>query len=245
MHCNYTRDADGDIVKGDKVKAEDLTAEGWYLAEINVLTTCGTLQGTGIQTTFQVLESAGYSDVAADAWYADEVYAAKELGYMTGIKGTQLFMPVANITRAELAQVFANMAGYVDDDLNTPTKFDDVDSWAWYAEPIAWASDAGIVTGYDDTTFGPMDNATREQVAVMLYRYAKSQGKDVTVEDADATLAKYTDGDQVSDWAKDAMAWSVENGIFGVDTDELWANQNIQRAAVASIAVRFQPEALK
>ena len=40
------------------------------------------------------------------------------------------------------------------------------------------------------------------------------------------------------------MAWAVENGIFGVDTDELWANQNIQRAAVASIAVRFQPEAL-
>ena len=69
-------------------------------------------------------------------------------------------------------------------------------------------------------------------------------GKDVTVEDADATLAAYKDADQVSDWAKDAMAWSVENGIFGVDTDELWAKQNIQRSAVATIAVRFQPEAL-
>ena len=125
-----------------------------------------------------------------------------------------------------------------------PTKFDDVDGRAWYAEPIAWASNSGIVTGYDDTTFGPSDKASREQVAVMLYRYAKAQGKDVTVDDADAALAAYKDGDQVSDWAKTAMAWAVENGVFGVDTDELYPTENIQRAAVAAIAVRFQPEAL-
>ena len=100
------------------------------------------------------------------------------------------------------------------------------------------------MTGYDDTTFGPMDKATREQVAVMLYRYAKNQGKDVTVADADAALAAYKDADQVSDWAREAMAWAVESGVFGQGTDELWAKQNIRRDAVAAIAVRFQPEAL-
>ena len=86
-----------------------------------------------------------------------------------------------------------------------------------------------MVTGYDASTFAPSDKATREQVAVMLYRYAVAQGKDVSVEDADATLSAYKDADQVSDWAKEAMAWAVDNGIFGQGTDELWAKQNIQR----------------
>ena len=194
---------------------------------------------------FQISEYAAFSDVDAGSWYADAVYNANDLGYMTGIKGTDLFMPLADISRAELSKVFFNMAGQSEEEgVYFPSAFADVDGWAWYAQPVAWASEAGIVTGYDADTFGPMDKASREQVAVMLYRYAKAQGKDVSVKDADAALAAYKDGDQVSDWAKTAMAWAVENGIFGVDTDELWANQNIQRAAVASIAVRFQPEAL-
>ena len=129
--------------------------------------------------------------MSSDYWAAENIYAANELGYMTGIGGTDLFMPEANITRAQLAKVFANMAGHVDNGLHTPSKFDDVNAMSWYAECVAWASEAGIVTGYDDTTFGPEDNATREQVAVMLYRYAAAQGKDVTVADADATLAAY------------------------------------------------------
>ena len=168
---------------------------------------------------FQISEYAAFSDVDAGSWYADAVYNANDLGYMTGIKGTDLFMPLADISRAELSKVFFNMAGQSEEEgVYFPSAFADVDGWAWYAQPVAWASEAGIVTGYDADTFGPMDKASREQVAVMLYRYAKAQGKDVSVKDADAALAAYKDGDQVSDWAKTAMAWAVENGIFGVDT---------------------------
>ena len=62
------------------------------------------------------------------------VYNANELNYMNGISGTRLFMPMADITRAELAQVFYNMAGKpAQGDIFTPTKFDDVDPFAWYA----------------------------------------------------------------------------------------------------------------
>ena len=232
-------------VEAAKLQASDLVDAGWYVADVYVSNDDAHFTGTCQSEPFEVVSSyAHFSDVSSDYWAAENIYAANELGYMTGIGGTDLFMPEANITRAQLAKVFANMAGHVDNGLHTPSKFDDVNAMSWYAECVAWASEAGIVTGYDDTTFGPEDNATREQVAVMLYRYAAAQGKDVTVEDADATLAAYKDADQVADWAKDAMAWSVENGIFGVDTDELWAKQNIKRSAVATIAVRFQPEAL-
>ena len=227
------------------IKASDLKKAGKYIARVTVPADDPHFRGTIDSEMFQIGEYATFSDVDAGSWYADAVYNANDLGYMTGIKGTDLFMPLADISRAELSKVFFNMAGQSEEEgVYFPSAFADVDGWAWYAQPVAWASEAGIVTGYDADTFGPMDKASREQVAVMLYRYAKAQGKDVSVKDADAALAAYKDGDQVSDWAKTAMAWSVENGIFGVDTDELWANQNIQRAAVASIAVRFQPEAL-
>ena len=232
------------------VAASNLTEEGWYKATVTISSDNDHYKNSAaadaVKTcVFQISSYAAFSDVAADAWYADAVYNANELNYMNGISGTRLFMPMADITRAELAQVFYNMAGKpAQGDIFTPTKFDDVDPFAWYAEPIAWASEAGVVTGYDASTFAPSDKATREQVAVMLYRYAVAQGKDVSVEDADATLSAYKDADQVSDWAKEAMAWAVDNGIFGQGTDELWAKQNIQRCAVATIAVRFQPEAL-
>ena len=240
------KDADGNWIADTSkpVNASNLKEKGVYFANVSVATTNEHYTGTVKDVMFEISDYAKFSDVDASAWYADAVYNAADLGYMTGIKGTDLFMPLADISRAELAQVFANMAGEVTSNIYTPTQFADVDAFAWYAEPVAWASEAGIVTGYDATTFGPQDKASREQVATMLYRYAKAQGKDVSVDDADAALAAYKDGDQVSDWAKTAMAWAVENGIFGVDTEELYPTENIQRCAVATIAVRFQPEAL-
>ena len=203
-------------------------------------------KGTVKSVKFEISDYAAFSDVDAGSWYAQGVYNAAKLGYMNGVKGTDLFMPLADISRAELAKVFSNMAGRPDKEIYTPTQFGDVDAWAWYAEPIAWASEAGVVTGYQDGSgnFGPNDKATREQVALMLYRYAQAQGQDVSVEDADAALAAYSDGSEVSGWAKEAMAWAVENGVFGVDTDELMPQDNIQRAQVALIAVRYQPERL-
>ena len=236
----------GPVLESADLGASDLDEEGWYVADITVPADDAHFTGEVTSEPFQVSSYAVFEDVSADAYYAQDVYNAAKLGYMTGVKGTKLFMPDANISRGELAKVFSNMAGRPDQELYTPTKFSDVDAFAWYAEPIAWASEAGIVTGYEGTDqFGPNDTANREQVAAMIYRYAKAQGKDMTVDDADAALAAYADGDQVSGWAKTYMAWCVENGVFGVNTDELKPQDAILRSAVASIAVRVQPEALK
>lgn len=192
---------------------------------------------------FEVSEFAGYTDVDANAWYADAVYDAKGLGYMTGIAGTSLFMPEANINRAQVAQVVTNLANEDPmQDVTYPTRFSDVPADAWFAFPIFWASQANVVTGYGDTgVFGPYDNATREQLATMLYRYTQVQGKDVS---GQADLSGYADAASVSDWAAEAVAWAVDAGIMGVDTDALNPQGLATRAEVAAMVVRLQPEAL-
>ena len=191
-----------------------------------------------------VIDTAYFTDVAADAWYSEAVYkaASADLKYMTGIAGTKLFMPENSINRAELAQVLFNMAGQARDlDKSYPTQFPDVDANAWYAQAIAWASTAGVVTGYEETgTFGPFDNATREAIATMLFRYAAAQGMDVSQR---ADLSAYTDASSVSPWAQDAVEWAVAEGIMGVDVTVLDPQGDAQRAQVAAMSVRLQPVA--
>ena len=241
---NGVADAD-EYVQGDPVKAEDLTEAGMYFADVNVLTTAKNVQGGPADLVlFKVAKQAAFADVDANEWYAQSVYTAASEGYkyMTGLAGTNLFMPNAQITRAQVAQVFFNMAGGDEFDA-TKVSYDDLVSGAWYGPAIAWASQAGIVTGYAGTNnFGPEDPATREQVATMIYRYMKAQGKDVSVKDEAAALAKYADGASVSDFAKTAMAYCVEQGIFGVDVDSLRPQDNLSRAEMAATSVRVQPD---
>ena len=193
---------------------------------------------------FQVVSAVEFADVDAAAWYATSVYTAASDGfkYMSGIPGTKLFMPEAQITRAEVAQVLVNMAGTQQNGGagTYPTKFADVDAEAWFAFPVYWASQSGIVTGYVGTDlFGPNDAVTREQAATMLWRYMAAQGADVS---ASGDLSEYADGASVSDWAAEAMQWAVANDVFGVNTDELRPQGDLTRAEMAAIAVRVQPD---
>ena len=148
------------------------------------------------------------------------------------------------MTRGQVAIVLFRMAGQVekaaDSTTTYPTKFSDVEADAYYAQAVQWASDAGIVTGFDGTTeFRPNDTVTREQFATMLARYAKLKGADTAADEA--SLADYSDGAKVSDWAKGYVAWAVEAGVMGKNTDMLWAGNDVSRAEVAAMAVRYQP----
>ena len=242
---------------GKKVDASEVVDAGKYTVEVALNSLAknvtwaseGTVPNSEAKNpvdrtaTFTIAKAATFADVSADAWYADAVALAASdgYGYMTGIPGTNLFMPEGDITRAQTAQVLYNMAGGVNDQDGTyPSKFSDVDAKAWYALPVLWASEAGIVTGYGDTgAFGPDDQVTREQAATMLWRYVKAQGKDVS---ATADLSGYADGASVSDWAAEAMQWAVANDVFGVNTDTLRPQESLSRAEMAAIAVRVQPD---
>ena len=189
-----------------------------------------------------------FKDVAPTDWFFKEVAEASNTTltghpYIKGVGDTGYYAPYEGMTRGQVAIVLFRMAGGIDnmqEGKTFPTKFSDVESDAYYAQAIQWASEAGVVTGFDGTTeFRPNDTVTREQFATMLARYAKLKGADIAADEA--SLADYSDGAQVSDWAKGYVAWAVEAGVMGKDTDMLWAGNDVSRAEVAAMAVRYQP----
>ena len=107
----------------------------------------------------------------------------------------------------------------------------------WYTNGVAWANKAGVVTGFEDGTFRPDGSITREQLAVMIYRYAKLVGLDVT---PDGDLSVFTDGASIQDWAKDGMSWCVKVGIInGRGDGTVDSAASATRAEAAAMLDRF------
>lgn len=192
-----------------------------------------------------------FQDVPTSSIFYNVINTAAENGYMTGYNGTKLFGPNDEITRAQVACVLFKMAGApsngAQDSYNEvsgyDTGFSDVDGHKWYAQAIAWAKNAKVISGYGDGTFGPNDLITRQQFATMLANYARAMGQSTTVEDVDAVLATKKDGGQVASWAKDSVAWAVSKQIMG-NGGSINPKSDITRAEVAAMAVNFQPEKL-
>ncbi len=160
-----------------------------------------------INAVFQPIEASWsnpFTDVSTGAWYYDTVKFVSENGLMNGV-GNSLFAPEANLSRGMLAQIFYNKEGQPAVAYNGA--FMDVKPEAWCFNAVSWASEKGIVDGYGNGLFGPDDNITREQLAVMLWRYA---GKPVPPN----LLLNFTDANLVSDYAMDAMRWAVDKGII-------------------------------
>ena len=117
--------------------------------------------------------------------------------------------------------------------------YPDVPAGQWYSGAVIWASKNGIITGYSHNgLFGTADNITREQMATMLYRYAKYKGYDT---EQLADLTSYPDYEKVSAFASDGMAWCVKNRIISGDgiTGNLMPQGNTVRAVCATMISRF------
>ncbi len=148
--------------------------------------------------------SRAYADLRTGTWYHEAVdYAIRE-GLLAGFEdGT--FRPDSPLTRGQLAQILYNMEGRPS--VNGGSSFLDVAPDSWYADAVTWAAAQGIVGGYGNGRFGPRDNITREQLAVMLWRYAKEPAA------TDKEL-HFSDAAQAGSWALDALRWAGENGIL-------------------------------
>ena len=135
-----------------------------------------------------------------------------EKGLMKGYDNG-MFGPDDKLSRAQIATMLWRYAGKPPADA---PDFSDCDYGAWYADCIEWARQTGVIAGYGDTNlFGPDDPVTREQLAVMLARYAQQY---VGTWADDAVLRSKADAYAVSDWAWGSMAWAVNCGILtGVD----------------------------
>lgn len=150
------------------------------------------------------------------------------------------FTPNGTMTRGMMATVLFRLDGENKGDVTA--SFADVADGTWYTDAVAWANAKGIVTGYSDTAFGPDDNVTREQLAVMIYRYAKALE---LVKDGKTELA-FVDADSVNDWAAEAVSWLTANGILiGKPGNVLDPQGNATRAEVSAVLERFVEFAVK
>lgn len=171
-----------------------------------------------------------FSDVHEGDWYYNAVLNAYTKGLMSGTS-TDKFSPNLNVTRGMIVTVLYRMAG--EPEVALTNKFVDVSADKYYAKAVAWASEKGIVSGYDETHFGAEDNVTREQLAAILYRYANSP-------EVETQSLNFADKAKVSAWAEKAVAWSVEKGIISGRTDgTLDPSGFATRAEVASMLMRF------
>ncbi len=177
-----------------------------------------------------------YVDVAKDDWYYDGVYYNYFAKTMTGKDKTH-FAPLENLARAQFAVIIHRMQD--EPKMAYTDKFPDVGDGIWYTDAILWAESTGVVTGYTESgLFGPADNITREQMAVMMYRYAKYLNYDVS---KTAELGTFEDAEAIQEFAVEAMKWAVGNGIINgkYEGTKIDPQGNALRGECALIIQRF------
>lgn len=178
-----------------------------------------------------------FRDVSKRDWYYDDVVYVYRKGYMDGMSSTR-FGGELNTTRGQIVTILWRLTGEPRATRSNP--FNDVSSRQYYYDAISWAYDAGVVDGFDARTFKPDQNVTREQLAAILYRYAKYMNLSTS---GSAYLAKYKDADKIANWAYDAMAWANYRGLInGTSATRIDPKGYATRAQIAAILHRFAVE---
>lgn len=175
-----------------------------------------------------------YDDVNSKSWCFDAVKYARDNSLMSGTS-PNLFEPDGEITRAMVVTILYRM----EKEPNTKkVSYKDVESGSWYENAVSWASIKGIVNGVEKNLFAPDENITREQLAAILYRYAKYKGLNVKV---DSEIVKeYIDNQLLSDYASDSVGWAIGNGLIsGTDKIHITPQGNATRAQAAVVLYRF------
>jgi hypothetical protein len=194
--------------------------------------TCETVHGYYAEPQYPGI--ASFSDVNWGDWFLKYVDFAFQNGLMAGI-GDNKFNPGGTLTRGMVVTILYNLEGKPKISGSSP--FADVPNGAWYTDPVVWAANNRIVSGYGDGIFGPDDPVTREQFAVILFKYAKMKEKDTSKR---KDLSAFTDSDKISWWAREAASWCAANGVINGDPAKNFNPQNsATRAEAASMFYNF------
>lgn len=181
------------------------------------------------------VEEPFFVDVKESDWFYKAVKYVHENKLMSGLTTTH-FGPGVTLTREQFATILYRMNGSPVVDV-TSIPFNDVPAGTWYTKAVLWANGNKIISGYNATTFGTGDQITREQMAVMMYRYGNHMGYNVS---ARADFEQFADASKVSTYARAAMQWAVAEGIIsGNANGTLNPQGGATRAECASIIMRF------
>lgn len=178
--------------------------------------------------------AAGFEDVGSGAWYEQAVEFVSEKGLMSGT-GNNRFSPGTPMSRAMLAAVLYRLEG-------SPVQFEagnftDIPQNAYYQQAVAWAAERDIVNGVGGGLFGPERNISRQDLAVMLYRYGSYKEYGLA---SSGDLSRFSDQSEIAGYARQAMEWAVGAGILQGDAGKLMPTGSATRAQVATMLMRFE-----
>ncbi len=221
---------------------EPLAENSRYLAGEDAVASLTVLSDTALvsyegycKVTEGTLDVLPFTDIVSTAWYYNSIQYVYDAGLFNGVSATR-FSPASGMTRAMLATVLCRLSGAAGETGSTQM-FTDVAQGAWYYDAVNWAAQNGIVNGMGGSLFAPANNVTREQLVVMLYRFAGYKG--ISAEAPDA-LSKFPDSGKVSSWALEPLCWAVSSGIVGGRSDgTLDPSGNATRAEVSAMLERF------
>lgn len=225
----------GDLPSGTK---SDRSLIGWFNGTTQY-TTSSLVPDTDTLNLKAKWAIYSFMDVDENRWYAKAV----EQGYELGVISTDsLFYPDRASKRGEfvtiLSRIYTRQTGETISGYSS-AQFTDVGQHRYYASPIGWAYEYGIINGITPSEFWPEEPITREQMATILYRYACMMGK-CDVYEGPSYLDSFTDGDKVSRFAKVAVNWAVDTGIITGDPNgAMRPKDSAKRSEMVTIAVRF------
>ena len=234
--------------RGDTVTITATPKERYEVEEVTVTDRSGnevevTLEDDG---TYTFVQPAGkvtidvtfdvdmpFTDVPEDAWYIEGAKYVYGNFIMSGT-GPTTFDPSGTVSRGMIVQILYNLEGQPD--IEEEHGFSDVPEGYWSSDAIAWAVEHGVVGGYGNGTFGPDNDLTREQMAVILFNYANSAGYDTT---ARRELSGFTDVSP-NGWARTALEWAYAEGLLtGTSGTTMSPAGQASRAQIAVIMMRF------
>ncbi len=189
----------------------------------------------GLKDEKPIFRNDIFSDVKETDWHYSAVKYVYENNLMSGTeKG---FEPDAKMTRAMLVTVLFRLNG--GKKTETDAVFNDIENGKWYTDSVLWAASVGIVSGVGDNNFAPDSEITREQMAVILYNFAKYKNQ-INDKTQNEKIDKFEDFDDVSDYAKDAVSWANGEGfISGESKNTLNPKNTATRAQIASLLMRY------
>lgn len=166
-------------------------------------------------------------DIIPGQWYYSAVEYGLAQGYFSGMEDGR-FGPDEPLNRAQLAQVLWTVGGGLEAE---GASFSDVSPDNWFYHAVSWCQQEGLIAGYAEGIFAPEAPLTREQLASILYRYARYAGSSLRTT---ADLSQYDDSGSVSSWAYDSMRWAMTNRLLSAADNTLRPADTVSRADLAA-----------
>jgi len=232
----YNQNITYTITPDEGYAVADVIVDGKSVGAVSVYTLKNVRKNHTIEVVFEKIGWQNpYSDVTGADWFYEDVQFVSENGLMNGTSEDR-FSPDDVLTRAMLVTTLWRLAGQPV--VNYLMQFEDVPQDEWYTEAIRWAASEGIVLGYGDGIFGTNDSITREQLAVILYRYEQHLGGGFT--GMWMFPLRYDDAEAVADWAYEAICWLTMKDVYVThDGNLLDPGEKATRAETAAFLCRF------